>query len=131
MHQIDNAGLVDWHNKSLPRIRNQFDPGIPLMDDIHPKDFKYVQADPDPDFDPKRNQEVMAEVVRESEEYARKKRKENEEGIRERADAAATYLKSLEMGGKESNINKYFGRRQMAYLRGMEVLEQLKQKFKK
>lgn len=93
---------------------------------IHPKDEKYVPVDADPDFDPEHNRRVIQSVIDDNERIARRKRRENEQGIRERANAVARYLKSLDMGKGESNLVKYFGKRELARLRGEDVLSRLK-----
>ena len=58
--------------------------------------------------------------------YWRVKKKEYEAKTRERAAAVAAYLKNLSQGGGVSNINTYFGKREMARLRGEEIVAKLK-----
>ena len=56
----------------------------------------------------------------------RERNRETLEKVKERNNALAIYLRSLNMGGKSTDREKFFGRKYLAYLRGKEVLEQLK-----
>lgn len=97
------------------------------MDKIDPKDYIYLEQMPegDPDFDESRNKAVIAGVIRKTDKMYRQKRREFQEGLRENTQAATHYLKALE-GGASTNAEKYFGRRELARLRGEEVLNKLK-----
>ena len=96
-----------------------------MKNHIAREDWKYVPVDPDPNFNADRNREIIERTMKKAEKMHKKKLKESEAGIKDRASAVATYLKSLQKGGKESNINKYFGRRELARLRGEHVLKEL------
>ena len=96
---------------------------------IQKQDYKWVPVDPSPNFDPKRNARIIQEVIDETEAIARKKRREATDGIRERTSAVAKYLKSVEMGGAKSDLEGYFGKRELARLRGEEVLATLKKRL--
>ena len=100
---------------------------------IHPKDLKYVLPKPDPDFSPERNQIVIENVIRETERNERRKKQEFNDQVDERVNAVTEYLKSVDRGGATSNIEKFFGKKQLAYLRGehvANVLRDLSQKNK-
>ena len=94
-------------------------------DTIQRKDWKFVNADPDPDFDADHNKRVIAKTIKKNEAYRRKKKRAYKEKVDERAEAISTYIQSLKQGGRESDINKYFGRREMARLRGEEIMNKL------
>jgi len=98
---------------------------------VHEKDIKFVPVDGDPDFDLEHNKRVVAETIRKSERAYRERQREFNEGIKERADLAGQYLKSLNKGGSTSDVTKYFGKRYLAYLRGKEVVEMLKSHYGK
>ena len=66
-----------------------------VLDKIHPNDWKYVAGEPDADFDPEHNKRVIESTIKSAEVMRDRKRRENAEGIRERADALAKYLMSL------------------------------------
>ena len=52
--------------------------------------------------------------------------RESLEGVKERHNALAIYLKSLNQGGKATNYEKFFGKKYLAYLRGKEIVEKIK-----
>ena len=85
-----------------------------------------MKVDPDPNFSAEHNRNVVNEVIKETEALTRKKKREFQEGMGERSMAVAQYLKSVDQGGKNGQPEKYFGKRHLAYLRGVEILEKLK-----
>lgn len=97
---------------------------------IPKSDWGYVPVDPDPDFDPERNQRIIDETIKESRARRRKLQAEYDEKLRERTSAVAQYLKGIEKG-KTSNVEKYFGRSYLAKLRGQEILETVRNAKKK
>ena len=97
---------------------------------IEPADLEFVPVDPNPNFDPEKNRKVIKETIRKNEVNMRRRLRENDEAIKERASAIAFYLKNIERGQGNTNVTKYFGRRYMAKLRGDEILAKLKDKFK-
>lgn len=97
-------------------------------DRIGKADEKYMEMNPvgDPGFDPDYNARVIEESIKAMDAMIIKKEHEHDEAVKERASAVATFLKSSERGGKTSNLDDYFGRRHLAYLRGQEVMARLK-----
>ena len=102
-------------------------PSMTMKDKINPLDWGYMEQNPegDPDFNEDRNNEVIANVIKKTDKMRRQKSREFQQGLRERNEATAQYLKALE-GGASTNAEKYFGRRELARLRGEEVLNKLK-----
>jgi len=97
---------------------------------IDKADYKFVPANPDPDFSPEHNAQVIENSIKKYEAMRRKKLKEHNDTLVERAEAIGSYFKSLNMGGKESDINKYFGNKQMAYLKGQKILNEFKERMR-
>ena len=95
-------------------------------DYIAPQDIKYVSVDPDPDFDPLHNMAVIEKTIKDNEQLVRTRNKEAEEGAKERINATAIYLRSINQGGKTVDREKFFGKKYLAYLRGKEIMEQIK-----
>lgn len=93
---------------------------------VHPKDWKHVGIEPDPDFNPAHNAEVIERTIKAAEAMRRQKRREFQEGLAERTDALSKYLTSLEQGGGESDVSKYFGRKMKAELAGKYAMERIK-----
>lgn len=96
-------------------------------DKISPLDWGYMEQNPegDVDFSAERNAEVIANVIKKTDKMRRQKSREFQTNLRERTEATAQYLKALE-GGASTDAEKYFGRRELARLRGEEVLNKLK-----
>lgn len=92
---------------------------------VHKRDYKFVPKKPEVGFSPERNEQIINEIIEETDQIRAKKRREFDTKLQERTDAVATYLHSLDQGGKSSNIEKYFGRRHLAYLRGEEIIREL------
>lgn len=94
---------------------------------IAKSDYKFVPLDPEVGFSEEHNKKVIEEVIKESEAYARKKRRMHAEAVDERAQAIAQYLKDVDMGGKETDVKKYFGEDHLNYLKGLSKMEQIRQ----
>ena len=96
---------------------------------ISPQDLKYVKVDPSPDFDPVHNMAVIEKTIKDNDLLVRERNREFDDKAKERINATATYLRSLNQGGKTTNHEKFFGKKYMAYLRGKEVMENIKQQM--
>ena len=93
---------------------------------IQPQDLKYVQVDQDPEFDPEHNKAVIEKTIKDNEKLVKARNREFDEKSKERTNAVAIYLRSLNQGGKATNHEKFFGKKYLAYLRGKEIMEKLK-----
>src|SRR3990167_8286315 len=79
---------------------------FPHMSDIvEEKDFKFIPKDPDPNFSVENNRKVIDQTIKENE-------------IREKALKRGKYMA---LPAQEAAI-KYFGKKQLARLRGNELL---------
>ena len=96
---------------------------------IDKRDYKFVNVDPDADFDPKHNQDVIDFTIKRSEELWRKKQRDFGDKIKERAEAVSTYVEALKMGNTNSDVKKFFGEEQLAYFKGHELMSELKKKY--
>ena len=94
---------------------------------ISPDDYMYMEQDPegDADFNEERNRMVIAETIKKGKLWHAKQSRDYEQKTKERTEAVAAYLKNVTQGGV-NDIGKYFGRREMARLRGEEILSKLK-----
>ena len=93
---------------------------------IAPQDLKYVSVDPDPAFDSERNKQIIEKTIRDNQRLVKKRTETTVEGVKERTNALAIYLRSISQGGKSTNYEKFFGKKYLAYLRGKEVMEKIK-----
>lgn len=96
---------------------------------ISPQDLKYVSVDPDPNFDPLQNMAVIEKTIKDNEKLVKARNKEAVDGVKERINATAVYLRSINQGGKSTDREKFFGKKYLAYLRGKEVMSNIKQQM--
>lgn len=88
----------------------------------------YYIEEPDSSFSPERNKAMVAESIRRTNENRRKKTKEFNDKVGERVDAVVTYLRSRVAEGS-TPIERYFGKRQLAHLRGQQILRTIRTKI--
>lgn len=96
------------------------------LNKVDPIDWGLTPIEPDPNFSPEHNRQVIDGVIRNSALMAKRKERESQEGTKERVSAITTYLKSLAYGKTQSDVVKYFGKQEIARLRGTEILNRLK-----
>ena len=85
---------------------------------------RYFVKDPE-NFSAARNKSIIEKTIEDYEEMRRKKAQEKVEKYGERADAVISYLKSIDSGKNVGSMEKYFGKRYLAYLRGQAIRDQL------
>ena len=97
-------------------------------DRIAREDWKFMEQAHygDSNFSEEHNKQVIAEVEDENDRMDRKRARDYHEKTRERANAVVQYLKNLTQGKGITGIDRYFGKRYLAYLRGEEIVNQLK-----
>lgn len=76
-------------------------------------------------YSPEKNRALIEKTITDYEAMRAKKAEQHNDDYGERADAVVTYLKSLDKGHGESNIEKYFGKRTLAYLRGQQIRDKI------
>lgn len=79
----------------------------------------------DPDFDPEHNKRVIEAVDKWNDEMEKKREREFREKTAERSHAAAMYLKNLAQGAGVNQVNKYFGKRELARLHAQDIVSKL------
>lgn len=105
-------------------------PHLKTSGQIDEKDFKYVPAEPEPGFSVEHNRRVIEESIKKNDRLMRQKQKEFDEAIEERTDASVSFLQALIRGKYNSSdphtaAMKYFGKKELARLRGEEIRQQL------
>ncbi len=85
---------------------------------------KWFKEDGDAGFSPERNKAIIEKTIRKHELNILRKKKSYAEAVGERADAVATYLKSLS-NGNELSVERYFGRKELTRLRGQQIIQKL------
>lgn len=93
---------------------------------IEKVDLPFVNVDPDPDFSPEHNQEVIRRTIEWTDKMATKKNRDYQDGLKERTTAYAQYVDSFNKGNTNTNLEKYFGKTYLAYLRGQEIIDKIK-----
>ena len=88
-------------------------------------DRKFWPDEPEPGFSVKRNKQVIAKTIKEYEKQRAKKRKEFRDKLKYRTDAAATYLTGRRGLSRSLSVEKYFGKQELARLRGEEIVNRL------
>ena len=112
---------------SHPKEKVIFLSGV-KKDSIHKKDFKFMEQNPygDSDFDAEHNHRVIAEVDEWNDVMERKRDRDYKRKTQERTNAVTSYLTNISQGKGITDIERYFGRRYLAYLRGQQIVNQLK-----
>jgi hypothetical protein len=92
--------------------------------------YKWYLDVPEEGFSPERNKKVIEDSILKARMMKMQKNKDYVETIRERADAVASYLKHIMMG-HEKGVESYFGRVELARLRGQKIVEEVKGRMKR
>ncbi len=87
-------------------------------------DKKFYLEIPDPNFSPDRNKAIIDMTIKKYEANRKKKLQELNDPYRERSDAVVSFLKTAEQK-PGYDINRFFGRKMLAYLRGDEIRQKL------
>ena len=97
-------------------------------DYIAPEDYKYMEQNPQGDigFSVEHNRRVIKEVDDFNDVMDRKRERDHKEKLKERTSAVVQYLNQIKDGKGVTSIDKYFGKRHLAYLRGQEIVSKLK-----
>lgn len=96
---------------------------------ISKQDFKFVPVDPDPNFDPEHNKKVIEDSIKANELLRARKKRESDEKVKERTTAISQYLSDVNRGATKSGVLDYFGRHEIARLRGEEIIGIIKSKI--
>lgn len=103
---------------------------------IQEQDFKYMYQNPSGDlnFSVEHNQKVIADTIKATKKREAELRKQYMNRVEERVDAGTAFLKALARGkyatmGSHEAALKYFGRQELARLRGEEIKHELMAKI--
>lgn len=93
---------------------------------IAKQDKKFYLEIPEKGFSPERNKQVVENSIRKFEVLRKKKWNQRMEEYRERADASASFLRYSDKMGGHAKLDKYFGRKMLAHLRGESILADMR-----
>lgn len=92
---------------------------------LDPKDYRYINPNPDPDFSPERNKAIIEETIRETERFHKDYVLALGEAWDKRKDILAHYAKyTIGKGGSQS-IKDYIGKKAYEELIGEKILSKL------
>lgn len=83
---------------------------------------RYWSSQPDPNFSKEKNERVIANSIKKAEEHRKKMNQLQKEGLGERVNALASYIKYLDHGGMKT-AEGYFGRKELAKLQARKVTQ--------
>lgn len=89
-----------------------------MLNKVSKQDYVYVPKNPDLGFSPEHNKKVVEDTIKKYESNRAKKLLENEEAIKQRAEALQFFLKANQQGKVKSDIRKFFGKKLFADLSG-------------
>ena len=89
------------------------------------RDFQKYYVENPKDFNPERNKYIINKTINEYEAKRKAKYIRFTEELKERTSALADYFRHLN-SGKSTPLEKYFGKKELARLRGREVIEELR-----
>ena len=95
-------------------------------DKVAREDWGYVPLNPDPDFDPVKNQKIIDNVIRKNQLNFKRKERERKKLLSERTSAIASFVKYAERKDAKISPQDYFGRKYLAQLRGQKIIDILK-----
>ena len=93
---------------------------------IEKVDLKYVNVDPDPGFSEEHNRQVIQRTIDWTDAMEARKEREYQDQLGERTSAAAKYMTDVNRGGVNTDIEKYFGKQYLTYLRGQQIMDRIK-----
>ena len=77
-------------------------------------------------FNPKRNKEILEGTILKYEKRREEKNRAYKDLVRERVEAITDYLFSPRGAGMRNSIERYFGKTELARLRGEDILTKLR-----
>ena len=92
--------------------------------DFNPADRKFW-GPPELGFSPRRNKSVVEGTIKKYELMRKRKMADFVDKLRERTDAAASFLKSRLVSSNPKAVDRYFGKTYLAHLRGEDIKTQL------
>lgn len=97
-----------------------------LRSGLDPKDYRYINPNPDPDFSPERNKAIVDQTIREATAYLTDFDRILDDTWKERRDILKSYaIHTLSKGGSQS-LEKYIGRAQYEALVGEKLLSKIR-----
>ena len=97
-----------------------------LRSELDPKDYRFINETPDPDFSPERNRAIVAQTIKESEEFNDIYKKAMDDETHKRMEMFAYYARHTIGEGKSTSFKNYIGKEAYNALIGEKVLEKIR-----
>ncbi len=94
--------------------------------ELDPKDYKYIVAKPDSNFSPERNQSIIDETIKETNEYFKKLNNVDDDNFKERVDVLSSYAGHLYQKSGTKSLKDYLGKKLHARIVGEKILNRVK-----
>jgi len=102
------------------------DKRLDLRSGLDPKDYRYINPNPAPDFSPERNQALIDETIRESDKFHNDYRLALGDSWEERKNILAHYAKYTIGQGHQKSIKDYIGKKAYETLIGERILSKVR-----
>ena len=96
------------------------------LDDVDEKDYKYIVKNPDSSFSPERNRAIIAETIKETNNYFKKMHETLDVGIAERVNTLSYFAKYKLGNGGPKNLEQFLGRENYTKLIGENILSKVR-----
>lgn len=94
--------------------------------DLDKRDYRYIVDKPDANFSPERNKAIIAQTIRETDEYFRKLNTVDDKDFQERVDILSSYSSHLYNKSGTKSLKNYLGRELYARIAGEKILARVK-----
>lgn len=92
---------------------------------LDPKDYRFINPNPDPDFSPEHNKAIVDETIKDAENYYKMLHAGNDEDLGNRIDILSSYGRyRFNKGTKQ--IQDYLGREMYEKIVGEKLMEKLR-----
>ena len=93
---------------------------------LDPKDYRFINDKPDPDFSPERNRSIVDETIRETDKFLREMNQIKDEKGRNILDVLSHYAVNTIGKRRAQSIKQYLGKKQYEALIGEKILSKIR-----
>ena len=93
---------------------------------LDPKDYRFINLNPDPDFSPERNKSIVEETIRETDKFLSDLNKIKDDKGKQLLDVLSHYAVYTIGKGNTQSLKKYLGKEQYEALIGEKILSKIR-----
>lgn len=93
---------------------------------LDPRDYRYINSNPEPGFSPERNKATVDATIKETEQYFRMLNAAKDIDLENRIDILSSYAIKRLGGGMTKNIRDYLGKEQYEAVIGENLMTKLR-----